>query len=95
MKFFDDNRNNFFFFPCNKALQKVSDISLVKIPNKNENVNKTNVLKESFLFSSLNLCYLRMFLTLLNLDILFIIDQSSDILQHPQNRPTGDRWQKF
>ena len=95
MKIFDDNRNNFFSFPCNKAPQKVSDISSVKIPNKNENVNKTNVLKESFLFSSVKLCYLRVFLTLLNLDILFIIDQSSDILQHPQNRPTGDRWQKF
>ena len=22
-------------------------------------------------------------------------NQSSDILQHPQNRPTGDRWLKF
>ena len=22
-------------------------------------------------------------------------DQSSDILQHSQNRPTGDRWLKF
>ena len=23
------------------------------------------------------------------------LDQSSDILQHPQNRPIGDRWLKF
>ena len=23
------------------------------------------------------------------------INQSSDILQHSQNRPTGDRWLKF
>ena len=24
-----------------------------------------------------------------------VTNQSSDILQHPQNRPTGDRWLKF
>ena len=24
-----------------------------------------------------------------------MLDQSSDILQHSQNRPTGDRWLKF
>ena len=27
-------------------------------------------------------------------NLIYLINQSSDILQHPQNRPTGDKWLK-
>ena len=28
-------------------------------------------------------------------EVKLLLNQSSDILQHSQNRPTGDRWLKF